>query len=121
MSRFFYAQEIARPEDVIPHLAKQDLHWKKGYSACELAHVSRVNADDIPPSVRSVMDSCPDYAGAHLVEGLFERDVDLRTPGRRSQTDLLAFVNLAKQSIYTSNADGANSSDRDVAGIDRER
>ena len=94
MSRFFYAQEIARPEDVIPHLAKQELHWKKGYSACELAH-SRVNADDIPPSVRSVMDSCPDYAGAHLVEGLFERDVDLRTPGRRSQTDLLAFVNLA--------------------------
>ena len=93
-SRFFYAQEIARPEDVIPHLAKQELHWKKGYSAYELAH-SWVNADDIPPSVRSVLDSCPDYAGAHLVEGLFERDVDLRTPGRRSQTDLLAFVNLA--------------------------
>ena len=94
MSRFFYAQEIARPEDVIPQLAKQELHWKKGYSAYELAH-SWVDADDIPPSVRSVLDSCPDYAGAHLVEGLFERDVDLRTPGRRSQTDLLAFVNLA--------------------------
>lgn len=36
----------------------------------------------------------PDYAGAQLVEGLFEREVDLRTPGRRSQTDLLPFVKL---------------------------
>ena len=44
--------------------------------------------------VRSVLDTCPDYAGAGLVEGLFERNVDLRTPGRRSQTDLLAFVKL---------------------------
>lgn len=43
---------------------------------------------------RSVLDVCPDYVGAALVEGLFERDVDLRTPGRRSQTDLLAFVKL---------------------------
>ena len=33
--------------------------------------------------------------GAELVEGLFEREVDLRTPGRRSQTDLLAFLKLA--------------------------
>ena len=38
------------------------------------------------------MDTCSDYADATLVEGLFERDVDLRTRGRRSQTDLLAFV-----------------------------
>ena len=91
MSRFFYAHEIAKPEDVIPYLARQERHWKKGYSAYELAH-SWINADDIPSSVRSVLDTCSDYAGAALVEGLFERDVDLRTPGRRSQTDLLAFV-----------------------------
>ena len=26
MSRFFHAREIARPEDVIPHLAKRELH-----------------------------------------------------------------------------------------------
>ena len=91
MSRFFYAHEIAKPTDVIPYLARQERHWKKGYSAYELAH-SWVSAGDIPSSVRSVLDTCPDYAGAALVEGLFERDVDLRTPGRRSQTDLLAFV-----------------------------
>ena len=94
MSRFFYAQEVARPEDVIPHLAKQERHWKKGHSAYELAH-SWIDADGIPSSVRMVLDTCPDYAGTQLVEGLFEREVDLRTPGRRSQTDLLAFVKLA--------------------------
>ena len=91
MSRFFYAQEIAKPEDVIQYLARK-CHWKKGYSAYELAH-SWVNADDIPVPVRSVLDTCPHYADVALVEGLFERDVDLRTPGRRSQTDLLALVN----------------------------
>ena len=93
MSRFFYANEIARPEDVIPYLAKQERHWRKGYSAYELAH-SWIGAEGIPSPVGSVLDTCPDYAGAALVEGLFERDVDLRTPGRRSQTDLLAFVKL---------------------------
>ena len=36
--RFFRARELARPEGVIPHLAMQELHWRKGYSACELAH-----------------------------------------------------------------------------------
>jgi len=91
MSRFFYAHEIAKPEDVKSYLAKGELHWKKGYSAHELAH-SWVNAGGIPAPVRSVLDSCPEYADATLVEGLFEREVDLRTPGRRSQTDLLAFI-----------------------------
>ena len=93
MSCFFYAQEIAKPEDVIPHLAKKERDWKKGCSAYELAH-SWVNADDIPYPVRAVLDTCADYVGACLVEGLFEREVDLRTPGRRSQTDLLAFAKL---------------------------
>ena len=93
MSHFFHAHEIARPEDVIPHLSGRERHWKRGYSAWELAH-SWVNADGIPDPVRAVLDICPDYAGAELIEGLFEREVDLRTPGRRSQTDLLAFVKL---------------------------
>lgn len=94
MSRFFHSQDIAKPDDVIPYLAKRERHWKKGYSAYELAH-SWVNANDIPARARAVLENCPDYAAAILIEGLFERDVDLRTPGRRSQTDLLAFVNSA--------------------------
>ena len=90
MSRFFYANEITKPKDVRLYL-EHEYHWKKGHSAYELAH-SWINADGIPASVRSVLDTCSDYADATLVEGLFERDVDLRTRGRRSQTDLLAFV-----------------------------
>ena len=86
MSRFFYAREIGKPRDVIPYLGKRERDWKKGYSAYELAH-SWVHAGDIPTTVRCVLDTCPEYAGAQLVEGLFERDVDLRTPGRRSQTE----------------------------------
>ena len=57
MSRFFCAQEIAKPEDVIPFLAKQERHWKGGYSAYELAH-SWVKADGIPDPVRSVLGRC---------------------------------------------------------------
>ena len=57
MSRFFYAHEIRKPADVIPHLAQQERHWKKGYSAYALAH-SWVNAGDIPASVRSVLETC---------------------------------------------------------------
>lgn len=91
MTRFFYAREVTEPEHVIPYLAKRERHWKKGYSAYELAY-SWVKGDDIPASIRSVLDTCPEYKDTALVEGLFEREVDLRTPGRRSQTDLLAFV-----------------------------
>ena len=53
MSRFFHAREIARPGDGSPHLAKREIHWKKGSSACELAH-SWVNAGGIPSRVRTI-------------------------------------------------------------------
>jgi hypothetical protein len=91
MADFFYAQEIARPEDVIPYLAKQEKHWKKNFSAYELAY-SWVPARGIPAAVRSVLDTCDEFRAAELVEAFFERDVDLRTAGRRSQTDLLALL-----------------------------
>ncbi len=44
--------------------------------------------------VRAVLDACPGYAGADLIEDLFEREVDLRTPGHPSQTDLLTLAKL---------------------------
>lgn len=99
MSRFFHAKKITNPKDVIPYLADPERHWKEGKSACELAH-SWVNAAGIPGSVRDVLNTCPDYDGAVLVEGLFEHEVDLRTPGRASQTDLLAFVKLKVESDH---------------------
>jgi hypothetical protein len=67
---------------------------RKGRSAYELA-TSWVGAKDIPATVRRVLDTAEEYRGAELVEAFFERQVDLRTPGRPSQTDLLAFVRLA--------------------------
>jgi hypothetical protein len=89
MSLFFYAQEIGEPEQVKAYLA-EEYHWKEKYSAYELA-TSWINAGGIPPTVAQVLATCPDYCDAKLVEGLFERKVNLRTKGRDSQTDLLAF------------------------------
>ena len=80
-------EAITKPEDVRRCLKHAD-HWRKDYSAYELAH-SWVGANDIPASVLAVLSTCPDYAGAALVEGLFERPVALRTPGGPSWTDLL--------------------------------
>jgi hypothetical protein len=41
-----------------------------------------------------VLATCPIYANCRLIEGFFEREVDLGTRGRPSQTDLLALVAL---------------------------
>jgi hypothetical protein len=92
MNPYFYAKELKEPIDVQPYLAEEH-HWKPGFSACELA-TSWIRAGDIPSSVRAVLDQGDTYRGCRLVEGFFERQVDLRTPGRPSQTDLLALVLL---------------------------
>jgi hypothetical protein len=92
MNRFFYAKELKEPIAVKRYLA-EERHWKPGYSACELA-TSWIQAGDIPNSVRVVLDQSDTYRGCRLVEGFFERQVDLRTPGQPSQTDLLSVVQL---------------------------
>ena len=66
MARFFCLHELRKPEDMRPFLADPELHWRKGYSACELA-TSCVTADDIPSPVRTVLDTCSAYHGAELV------------------------------------------------------
>jgi hypothetical protein len=93
VTKFFYAEEIRRPEDVIAHLAEGERHWRKGKSAYELA-TSWIRSGEIPAPVQAVLDTCPDYRDAELIQGLFEREVDLGTPGRRSQTDLMALIKL---------------------------
>ena len=45
--------------------------------------------------VAEVLTPCDTYANCRLVEAFFEREVDLGTKGRPSQTDLLALVQLA--------------------------
>ncbi|MGG5807712.1 DUF6946 family protein [Falsiroseomonas sp. CW058] len=94
MTRFFALTEIRRPENVIPFLGKPELHWKPGYSASELARSWVTASDCIPASVRAVLETSDEYRGAELVEGFFERQVDLRTLGRASQTDLLVLLRV---------------------------
>ena len=89
--RLFFAEPITRPEDIIPRLAKQERHWKKGYSAYELAH-SWVGARGIPDPVVAVLHQAEEFRGMELIEGFFEKETDLRSRGRPSQTDLLALV-----------------------------
>src|SRR5262249_9229519 len=92
-TRFFFADRLAHPTDVITHLADGKYHWKRGFSAFELAH-SWMAADDFPSTVRRVLDTCPDYKDAKFVEGFFERQVELKSSGRPSQTDLMVRVRL---------------------------
>lgn len=89
VSRFFVP--MTKPEDVINHLGQREAHWAKGRSAYELSY-AWLQSGGIPATVRAVLDSCPDYRGVSLVEGFFEKKVDLLTAGTASQTDLLAIL-----------------------------
>jgi hypothetical protein len=80
-----------------PHLAKPDLHWKAGYSARELAVAWSSSRNDFPEAVRKVLNTAPEYAGAELIDGFFEREVELGSPGRNSQTDLMVVVGLGDE------------------------
>ena len=66
---------LTKPEDVIPHLAKQKLHWKKGYSAQELVLAWFKAENGIPDNVRNVLESCTECTSLELVDGLFEQEV----------------------------------------------
>jgi len=92
VKRPFFLQ-IEKPEDVVPGLAKGALHWKAGSSAYELAH-RWIGAGGIPDTVRKVLDTCSPFSSAEITEGVFERKVNLRSPGTDSQTDLMALVRV---------------------------
>ena len=84
---------IRKPEDIIPFLGTGEKHWRKGYSAQELAE-SWFKAKGFAQPVTQVLESCPEFSGAELLGGCFERDVDLRTAGAASQTDLMIVAGL---------------------------
>lgn len=87
---------LLKAEDIIPHLAKREQHWKDGYSAKMLAD-TWYRANGIPVSVQKVFKSCAELGSVDLIDGVFEKEVDLRTPGRNSQTDLMAVVTFGDQ------------------------
>ncbi|MDP8994115.1 MAG: hypothetical protein M3N07_03890 [Pseudomonadota bacterium] len=83
---------LLRPEDVIPHLGKPK-HWKEGRSAKAVAE-SWFHANDIPASVRAVLDQAEEYRGAELIDAWLERCVDLGDGQRPTQTDLMAVLGI---------------------------
>ncbi len=87
---------LLKPEDVIPHLAKAD-HWKSGHSAQELAIAWSQSSTVFPPAVRAVLSSVPEYSDAELVDGFFEREIELGSPGRNSQADILVLAGLRQE------------------------
>ncbi len=93
MNKFFHTEALLTPESVRPFLAKPS-HWREGRSAYELAH-SWIAAGDIPSRVRKVLDGCPVFKNAILVEGFFEHQTDLRSAGHPTQTDLLTVLRLS--------------------------
>jgi hypothetical protein len=74
---------LIEPEDVVRHLGHQERHWKAGRSA--------------PRSIRSILQAHPTFRSAELIDGFLERQVDLGSAGRPSQTDLLAVIGLEKR------------------------
>jgi hypothetical protein len=95
MAKFYCdGDRIANPEDIIPFLAAQEKHWRKGRSAYELAHLW-MDAGGIPRTVKDVLAIRSELAGAELLEGHFERSTEIPGRGRKSQTDLLAICETA--------------------------
>ena len=82
---------VISPEMIIPYLAAQEYHWREGYSAYELSYCW-IEADSIPLSVQAVLSRSQFLIDANLVEGFFEYQVNLNTPGHASQTDLMAII-----------------------------
>lgn len=88
---------LRKAEDVIPHLARGEQHWKKGYSAQELTVAWAQFPTDIPGKVRVVLRTAPEYVDAELIDAFFEREVELGSPGRNSQTDLMVVAGLGNE------------------------
>ena len=91
---FFAGKPLGTVHDARAYLADPIKHWRPEHSALELA-TSWIGSGGFPPRVAEVLASSSAYEGCKLIEAFFEREVDLGTKGRPSQTDLLALVQLA--------------------------
>lgn len=92
-TRFFAGKPLGTPHDARRYLADPIKHWRPAHSAMELAK-SWIESDGFPTSVRHVLETSDTYVGCELLEGFFEREVELNSPGRPSQTDLLVLARL---------------------------
>lgn len=87
---------LRAPADVIPHLGKPH-HWKEGRSAKSLVDQWWM-ANDIPLSVRKLLDGADEWRGAELIDAFVERQTSL-DDGRpsHSQSDLFAIVAIGQR------------------------
>jgi hypothetical protein len=83
---------LTKPEDLIPFLADEK-QWREGRSACETAY-SWFDAKGIPQAVAAVIKTDPTFSHAILVKAVFEKQTELDSLGRPSQTDVLALLQL---------------------------
>jgi hypothetical protein len=65
--------------------------WRPNRSAYELA-VSWTRANGFPPSVKTLLDACQEFANAKVIRGTFEHGDDLGGPRGPSRTDLMLHV-----------------------------
>lgn len=93
MFRHLYVP-LLQPQDIIPHLRKQEAHWRAGYSAQELAYSWFNAGNNFPSAVRAALRTAPEYAAAEMVDAHFECQVSLGTPGEDSHTDILVIASL---------------------------
>ena len=89
------------PDDVIPHLGKPT-HYREGRSAYCVANSWMALGGGIPDLITATLDTAPALVGASLIEGFFEREVDLGDGRRPSQTDLLALLRVADTLVVMS-------------------
>jgi hypothetical protein len=93
MARLLFGPDgsaLEKPEDVIRFLAEAT-HWKIGRSAYEAAQ-SWFAAQGLPEAIRDLIETDAVFSGAVLLKAVFEKQTPLGTPGKPSQTDVLAVL-----------------------------
>ncbi len=90
------------PSDWRRLLAHPGRQWREGRSAYELAmawEAAKEAERGLPPDVARAMDAVPELAGASLLLGLPEHQVELVGGGHASQTDLWALLRAGDRLI----------------------
>ncbi len=90
------------PSDWRRLLAHPGRQWREGRSAYELAmawEAAKEGERGLPPDVARAMDAVPELAGASLLLGLPEHQVELVGGGHASQTDLWALLRSGERLV----------------------
>ena len=93
-------QEIKSLKDWQQLLADPEKHWRKGYSAYELAY-SWMSSSGFPVSVDNVLGNSgfSEFKDLKIDIAYPERKTNLNDSGRPSQTDLMVFANGARGKV----------------------